>query len=67
MSRRLSEDERATLEHTLARAEFWAKNMEDHGQYDTAFHADARRLRAVLDAESGKDESADTGGLEDGE
>lgn len=48
MLHRLSSEERAAIEAELAHAEQWARNMEDHGQHDTAFHATARRLRAVL-------------------
>lgn len=40
--------ELATLKAELARAEFWAHIMDNHGQMDTAHHQTARRLRLAL-------------------
>ncbi len=48
------------LQRALEKAEQWAAIMEQHGQTETAYHEQARRLRAALSDAQPVDEEQQT-------
>ena len=58
-SPRLSDSDRARIQEELDRAEFWAANMDQHGQANTVHHENAIRLRAALAEDSTESEGSE--------